>query len=97
MKGNARFLARVIVGLFAVWLVGCSTTVSTSSGPVSDVRATSMVGRLSVPVKCPVSQRMMPASTMPMTTARKAARRGSPVSALTSSFVEPSSLYVDGR
>ena len=38
MKGNARFLARVIVGLFAVWLVGCSTTVSTSSGPVSDVR-----------------------------------------------------------
>ncbi|QTN25380.1 type IV pilus biogenesis/stability protein PilW [Rhizobacter sp. AJA081-3] len=38
MKGNARFLARVIVGLFAAWLVGCSTTVSTSSGPVSDVR-----------------------------------------------------------
>ena len=50
-----------------------STTVA---GPVSEVRATSMVGRLSVPVKWPVSQRMMPASTMPMTTARNAETRG---------------------
>lgn len=38
MKGKARFLAQLIVGLLAVALVGCSTTVSTSSGPVSDVR-----------------------------------------------------------
>ena len=33
-----------------------STTVA---GPVSEVRATSMVGRLSVPVKWPVSHRMI--------------------------------------
>jgi type IV pilus assembly protein PilF len=38
MKGNARYLARVVVGLLTVWLIGCSTTVSTSSGPVSEVR-----------------------------------------------------------
>ena len=41
----------------------------TVAAPVSEVRATSFVGFASVPVKYPVSHRMMPASTMPMTTA----------------------------
>jgi type IV pilus assembly protein PilF len=34
----ARFTARAAVGLLALWLTACSTTVSTTSGPVSDVR-----------------------------------------------------------
>ncbi len=49
------------------------------AAPVREVRATSLVGRLSVPVKYPVSHRMTAARTMPMTTARRALSRGSPL------------------
>ncbi len=49
------------------------------AGPVSAVRATWIVGFEVVPVKYPVSHRMIPASSTPMTTASVATTRGSPV------------------
>lgn len=52
MKGSARYLAAVIVGLMALWLSGCSTTVSTSSGPVNDVR-----GKPGVPEEGDIARR----------------------------------------
>ena len=48
------------------------------AAPVSVVRATWSVGLLVVPVKYPVTHRMMPASTTPMATATEAISRGSP-------------------
>ena len=45
---------------------------SRSPAPVSEVVPTSLTGRCSVPVKYPVSAKMMAASTMPIMTATKA-------------------------
>ena len=69
---------------------------TTVAAPVSEVRATSFVGRLSVPVKWPVSHRMIAASTMPTMTASTAIMRGSPSKAI-SSLPVSSSAKVAGR
>ena len=72
------------------------------AAPVSEVRATSLVGRLSVPVKWPVSQRMTAARTMPSSTARVASSRGSLPATVAreepwATLTPVSSPMVDGR
>ena len=64
------------------------------AAPVREVRATSRVGRLSVPVKCPVSQRMIAARTMPRMTAT-AARIRSPSTPATAAPVAASTVSGD--
>ncbi len=70
---------------------------TTVAEPVSEVRATSLVGLESVPVKYPVSQRMIPASTIPPMTATVATTRGSESSEAMASGTSVSSAKEPGR
>ena len=67
------------------------------AAPVRVVRATCSVGLLVVPVKYPVTHRMMPASTTPIATATEAMSRGSPPCVARPAVPPVKSANVDGR